>query len=38
MLPIEFVERMKQMLGEEYAAFEASYDKEKYQALRINTL
>ncbi len=38
MLPIEFEERMRQMLGAEYAAFEASYDREKYQALRINTL
>ena len=38
MLPLEFEQRMKQMLGEEYAAFEASYEKEKYQALRLNPL
>ena len=38
MLPIEFEERMKQMLGEEYTAFEESYEKEKYQALRLNPL
>ena len=30
--------RMKEMLGEEYAAFYASYDLPKYQALRINPL
>ena len=29
---------MKEMLGEEYAAFYASYDLPKYQALRINPL
>ena len=38
MLPIDFEERMKQMLGEEYPAFEASYEKEKFQALRLNPL
>lgn len=38
MLPQEFKERMKLMLGEEYPAFEASYEKEKYQALRLNPL
>ena len=38
MLPQEFKDRMKKMLGKEYAAFEASYEKERYQALRINTL
>ncbi len=38
MLPIEFEARMQQMLREEYSAFEASYEKEKYQALRINPL
>ncbi len=38
MLPQEFEQRMKQMLGEEYPAFEASYEKEKYQALRLNPL
>lgn len=38
MLPNEFKYRMKKMLGEEYAAFEASYQETRYQALRINTL
>lgn len=38
MLPIEFEKRMQAMLGEEYPAFAASYDKEKFQALRVNTL
>jgi len=38
MLPVEFVERMKNMLGEEYDAFLFSYQEEKYQALRRNPL
>ena len=38
MLPKQFTERMKNMLGEEYEAFEASYALEKKQALRINPL
>jgi len=38
MLPIQFTDRMKNMLGEEYEDFLASYEHEKYQALRINTL
>ncbi len=38
MLPQEFTDRMKDMLGEEYPAFEESYRKEKYQALRVNPL
>ena len=38
MLPKEFEERMQKMLGEEYPAFIASYDREKFQALRVNTL
>ncbi len=38
MLPREFEERMKGMLGEEYPDFENSYEKEKFQALRVNTL
>lgn len=38
MLPKEFVERMQRMLGEEYPAFEKSYEKERLQALRVNTL
>lgn len=38
MLPKDFTDRMEQMLGEEYPAFLESYEKERYQALRINTL
>lgn len=38
MLPQDFKDRMKEMLGEEYEAFEKSYEHEKYQALRINPL
>lgn len=37
MLPQEFSDRMQEMLGEEFQAFLASYDKPRYQALRINT-
>ena len=38
MLPEQFIERMKNMLGDEYEAFEASYAREKIQALRFNPL
>ena len=38
MLPIYFVNRMKDMLGEEYPAFEAGFEKPKFQALRFNPL
>lgn len=38
MLPEAFLERMRQMLGEEFPAFVASYDMEKFQALRLNRL
>ena len=38
MLPQDFLDRMKEMLGEEYPAFLASYDEQRYHALRINTL
>lgn len=38
MLPQDFLDRMEQMLGEEYSAFLESYEKERYQSLRINTL
>lgn len=31
MLPEQFCVRMKEMLGEEYAAFYASYDLPKYR-------
>lgn len=37
-LPVEFLERMKKLLGEEYAAFLESYGKERAQGLRINTV
>ena len=36
MLPEQFLDRMKQMLGDEFPAFLESYEQEKYQALRIN--
>lgn len=36
MLPQKFTDRMRQMLGEEYEEFAASYEREKYQALRLN--
>lgn len=38
MLPQAFLERMEQMLGAEYPAFLQSYEKERYQALRVNPL
>ena len=38
MLPIEFLERMEKMLGNDYRAFLESYDKEEYKALRFNPL
>lgn len=38
MLPQDFLDRMKEMLGGEYPAFLASYEKGRYQSLRINTL
>lgn len=37
MLPEEFLERMKGMLGEEYPAFLHSLEGENHRALRINT-
>ena len=38
MLPIDFVNRMKEMLGEEYPVFEEGFEKPKFQALRFNPL
>lgn len=38
MLPQRFKERMRELLGEEYRAFEASYEQEKVQGLRFNSL
>ena len=37
-LPVRFEERMRALLGEEYPAFAASYDKERVQGLRFNSL
>ena len=37
-LPQDFMIRMQDMLGEAYPAFLRSYEEEKYQALRVNTL
>lgn len=37
-LPEAFQHRMKELLGEEYEAFEASYDKTSACGLRVNTL
>ncbi len=38
MLPEQFLDRMKIMLGEEYSYFLESYDRPKYQSLRVNLL
>lgn len=38
MLPIEFQERMQEMLGEEYQEFLKGYDKPRFHALRRNPL
>lgn len=38
MLPQDFLNRMEKMLREEYPAFLESYETERYQALRVNTL
>lgn len=38
MLPEQFLDRMQEMLGEEYAPFLDSFSREKYQALRLNEL
>lgn len=38
MLPEDFINRMKDMLGNEFDEFIHSFDNEKYQSLRINTL
>ena len=37
-LPIDFTNRMKDYLGEEYEAFIASYDAPEVKSLRLNTL
>ncbi len=38
MLPIEFLERMEKMLGNDYRAFLESYDRERFASLRFNPL
>ncbi|MBP5198021.1 MAG: RsmB/NOP family class I SAM-dependent RNA methyltransferase [Lachnospiraceae bacterium] len=38
MLPVEFENRMKGMLGDEYEAFSETFQGGKYQALRLNSL
>lgn len=38
MLPQRFLERMKQMLGDEYDDFLETFEQERYQALRLNAL
>lgn len=37
-LPVRFEERMKELLGDEYQDFAASYDRERVQGLRLNGL
>ena len=37
-LPVEFENRMKEMLGAEYDEFRASYDDKKKTGIRVNTL
>ena len=37
-LPVEFENKMKLMLGKEWDDFLSSYDNNRYQALRFNTL
>ena len=37
-LPVEFTERMKMLLGDEYEAFIHSYDEPRHFGLRVNTL
>ena len=37
-LPEAFKKRMKELFKDEYEAFEASYEKERVQGLRFNSL
>ena len=37
-LPLEFVDKMKAMLGDEYEAYEKSFDDKRLYGLRINTM
>lgn len=36
-LPVEFTDRMRRILGEEYGAFEKSYEEARKYGLRVNT-
>lgn len=36
-LPVDFINQMKEMLGEAYDAFESEYDKPYFSALRVNS-
>ena len=36
-LPEPFLEKMRQLLGEEYPFYEKSYEKERVHGLRVNT-
>lgn len=36
-LPVEFTDRMRRILGEEYGAFEKSYEEVRKYGLRVNT-
>ena len=38
MLPQPFLDRMQEMLGDEYEVFLSGYDKPKFQSLRVNPL
>ena len=37
-LPLQYTETMKALLGEEYDAYLASFDEERFYGLRVNTL
>ncbi|MBR5001279.1 MAG: hypothetical protein IKY08_04885, partial [Firmicutes bacterium] len=37
-LPSQFLQRMEAMLGDEFAAFEQSFHRERYSGLRANLL
>ena len=37
-LPVEFIEKMRNILKDEYEDFEKSLNEERYYGLRVNTL
>lgn len=37
MLPVEFTKRMREILGDEYAKFEAAYSEKSVRSFRVNT-